>query len=86
MKAKIDRAGWLQVERAGVMKTQYCPYSSTEGEGLQPCGDWCPKFEESISGPHPSDPHFPFVTICGGPSYEIVADKRNRGDAPKEGE
>lgn len=78
MKAKIDCNGWLIVERAGKTRAQYCPYSSAEG--MQPCGDWCPKFEE----------HFyysegPRVTVCGGPTYEIVADERRKeaADAPE---
>jgi len=73
MKAKIDCHGWLIVERAGKTRAQYCPYSSAEG--MQPCGDWCPKFEEMIvRGNSVNSKHS--VTICGGPTYEIISDER----------
>lgn len=67
MKAKIDRNGILKVERAGEMKTQCCPY--TPGNYTSYCGDWCPKFAESE----------PIVTVCGGPTYQIIADERPKG-------
>ena len=43
MKIKIDKYGHLWLERAGVMKKQYCPHAPD----LQMCcGTWCPLFGE----------------------------------------
>lgn len=39
MKGKIDENGWLNIERAGEMKEQECPFANM-------CGDWCPLFGE----------------------------------------
>jgi hypothetical protein len=47
---------------------------------MQPCGDWCPKFEEMIvRGNSVNSKHS--VTICGGPTYEIISDERPKGAA-----
>lgn len=40
MKGKIDKDGVLHIERAGVMRQQWCPQSGGH------CGDWCPHFGE----------------------------------------
>lgn len=40
MKAKINKNGFLSLERAGLLKEQACPYTQAEGH----CGDWCPLF------------------------------------------
>ncbi len=45
MKAKIDNDGILFMERAGIMKKQFCPWT-TDGAT---CGDWCPKFIEPFA-------------------------------------
>lgn len=42
MKGKIDKCGGFQVERAGKMEGQRCPFSMDLGA----CGDWCPHFGE----------------------------------------
>lgn len=93
MKAKIDRNGILKVERAGEMKTQCCPYCNTTGLSIRSyCGDWCPKFEEidkreyrtiSPKGSFPNTDKVTvhYVTVCGGPTYEIIADERPKGAA-----
>ena len=74
MNAKIDRNGILKVERAGEMQTQCCPY--TPGNYTSYCGDWCPKFEEV---PENAKLHLSYrVKVCGGPTYEIVADERTK--------
>lgn len=39
MKIKINRMGFLFIERAGEMKAQMCPYRD-----MSNCGDWCPLF------------------------------------------
>ena len=51
MKGKIDRDGFLWIERAGKMNETTCPYSQwlnkTTEEPIS-CGDWCPLFGEPI--------------------------------------
>ena len=84
MKAKIDDSGQLMVERAGGMKSQYCPYSAPV-QGPSYCGDWCPKFEDSYEAEN-GRTLVNRIRVCGGPTYEILADDRKQGDAPKEGE
>ena len=42
MKIKIDKEGFLWIERKGRMKNQVCPYDSDRSH----CGDWCPLFVE----------------------------------------
>ena len=43
------------------------------------CGDWCPKFEEV---PENAKLHLSYrVKVCGGPTYEIIADERPKGAA-----
>jgi hypothetical protein len=42
MKIKIDKMGQLEIERAGKMRGQVCPYSQQEAY----CGEWCPMFQE----------------------------------------
>ena len=51
MKGKIDSQGFLHIERAGVMKYQVCPLTTSQllenDKGTpSPCGDWCPLFGE----------------------------------------
>ena len=59
MKIKINKKGYLFIERAGVMKGQWCPYD-TEPRG---CGDWCPLFGEPIS--EKQDSIFPYsIYLC----------------------
>jgi hypothetical protein len=43
MNGKIDKYGLLQIERAGVMKAQMCPFDT---DHVSECGDWCPLFGE----------------------------------------
>lgn len=47
MKGKINKSGNLEIERAGKMRAQYCPYVSEKAIYIT-CGDWCPAFEEPI--------------------------------------
>lgn len=45
MKAKIDKDGWLWLERAGKFKKQYCLFQNENNDlGQAKCGDWCPLF------------------------------------------
>ena len=66
MKIKINAAGKLNIERAGGMKEQICPFDVTEGtvRPPYPCGDWCPLFGEPEAG----NPDFPeiktYILLC----------------------
>jgi len=42
MRIQINENGRLLLERAGWLKTQYCP---KQAEAIS-CGDWCPLFGE----------------------------------------
>lgn len=42
MKGKIDQYGYLSIERAGILRLQYCDTGPKENE----CGDHCPLFGE----------------------------------------
>jgi hypothetical protein len=52
MKIKLDKRGWLLLERgAGVMKEVHCPWAQVPiGYELPHCGDWCALFRVD-SGP-----------------------------------
>ena len=43
MKGKINNDGYLNIERAGRMRVQYCPWNSPYRNIY---GDWCPHFGE----------------------------------------
>lgn len=47
MIGKINKDGCLEIERAGTMKLQYCPFD-TAGNSDAHCGDWCPHFGEAV--------------------------------------
>lgn len=42
MKIKIDKSGYLNIERAGAMASQLCVYNKTDL-----CGDHCPLFDDT---------------------------------------
>jgi len=42
MKVKIERRGYLSIERMGVFIPQLCPYRQEDVR----CGDYCPLFHE----------------------------------------
>jgi len=46
MNGKIERNGYLMIERAGVMRTQYCPFTARYHDAPVPCSDMCPLFGE----------------------------------------
>jgi hypothetical protein len=48
MKIEINKQGYLNLERAGQMKSQLCPHNfySTRLDDWVHCGDWCPLFSE----------------------------------------
>ena len=41
MTIKIDKNGYLFLDRNGSLKSQMCPFASQAGQN---CGDWCPLF------------------------------------------
>lgn len=50
MKIRINKNGFLNLERNGVFKPQLCPKQampSSESDVF--CGDWCPLFGEPIA-------------------------------------
>ena len=55
MKIKIDEDGWLWLERAGEMKSQFCFH-----DGVVQCGDWCPAFGE----PQTEDFGWLSISLC----------------------
>jgi hypothetical protein len=70
MKAKIDKDGFLWVERAGKMRKQICPngYDTTTMKYYEPspCGDWCPQFNEGST----------YVETCACHDLILDADER----------
>jgi len=55
MKGKIDKGGFLYIERAGEYVKQFCPFSA----GSYDCCHWCPLFGE----PEFIDGH-PRLSLC----------------------
>lgn len=47
MRGKINNQGDLEIERAGVFKKQWCPYST----GMAECSHFCPLFGEPRRDP-----------------------------------
>jgi hypothetical protein len=49
MKGKIDKNGWLTIERSGTERPQLCPVAAYNPDiDFSRCGDWCPLFGEPI--------------------------------------
>jgi len=46
MKGIINSRGYLEIERAGEIGPQMCPFTINHESELTPCGDWCPHFSE----------------------------------------
>lgn len=47
MKIRIDKDGFLAIERGGKMKPQNCPYDNPPIDSIPAkCGHWCPLFGE----------------------------------------
>lgn len=62
-KVRIDKLGYLEIERKGKMSQQFCMNNPS-----QRCGDWCPAFEEpekAVSGNY-------LISLC---NTEIYADE-----------
>ena len=73
MEARLDEDGDLELKRASRWVTQFCPYGERNEDGAaDPCGDWCPLFDEDI--------HRSVTLRCAGSSvsYTILEDLRKR--------
>lgn len=87
MKAKIDKDGFLYIERAGVMKRQHCPYVDE-----QICGDWCPLFgEPQILTKHSRisttsyETKIPIIVLCNKTlELEELTDERKENTCQKQ--
>ena len=72
MKIKIRKDGFLEIERAGKIKSQFCAVSRLTSR----CGDWCPKFRE----PFQEGDHW-CLEICDDHIwYGEIIDERKRED------
>jgi len=65
MKIKIRKDGFLELERAGKMKSQFCAVSRYTSR----CGDWCPMFRSKKDE---------LVLCCNSLIGEII-DERQKG-------
>jgi hypothetical protein len=45
---RINKRGFLSIQRAGEWREQCCPFAANEGREPAHCGDWCPLFAEPI--------------------------------------
>jgi len=64
MKGKITEFGCFDIERAGKLKPQYCPYTSWDAEPSNSCGDWCPLFGEP-EAPEAYSKNWTLTVSCG---------------------
>ncbi len=73
MKAKINIAGRIEIERRGSFKDAECPHYRPY-HVLRDCGDWCPLFIEDTDTQGD-----PLVFLCCAPQHvqhEVIADER----------
>lgn len=50
MKGKIDKNGWLTIERSDTERPQLCPVAAYNPDiDFSRCGDWCPLFGEPVT-------------------------------------
>lgn len=73
MKAKIDKNGYLELERAGKFKRQYCPFTAYD-DNPNICGDWCPLFDIRTSSDNAT-----VIYLCNQRSYYDVELTDERG-------
>ena len=68
MEFKIDKSGFLEIKRAGKWKKQFCPFAESGDGGAtpDPCGDWCPLFDE------PTGASLIVLSLCHGRRLESV--------------
>jgi len=62
----IDEGGLLWIERAGVMKPQFCPFVGVDegGRRKSECGHWCPLFGDPEPTSEGGTEHV--LTLCYG--------------------
>ncbi len=61
VKIKIDKVGYLYIERHGRMTTQTCPFM-TKVDDWAACNDYCPHFGEPKDDGHKNDAGY--IDIC----------------------
>jgi hypothetical protein len=78
LRGKIDKSGFLSLERKGRWHLQYCPLQT--GRMIRiPCGDWCPLFgEPEVYLTGPGDKGVSDISMCGGNNIilEYLIDER----------
>ena len=69
MKGKIDKQGYLWIERRGIMTLQYCPFKTRN----KPYTHFCPLFRESASIQSTT-----VIAICNGiyHAFDTFTDER----------
>lgn len=79
MKIKINNNGFLEIERAGIMKQQFCvnaPVSDCR------CGDWCPMFGEpelAAEVKKTGKKVLYILTLCKANLFGDIEDERGKG-------
>jgi hypothetical protein len=76
MNGKIDKCGGFQVERAGKMEGQRCPFSMDLGA----CGDWCPHFGEPFEEKSPTETKGTILQICNNGYFKFDEFTDERGN------
>jgi hypothetical protein len=73
MKGKINKLGYLEIERAGKLVRQACPFCDVGG-----CGDWCPQFGEPFELSPGVEGSATGIDICHGRylSFSEFTDER----------
>ena len=87
MKFKIDKYGYIWIEKFGRLVEQICPYHG-HGRG---CGDWCPHFQ--IDDYELADKGLKdnIIYLCNGTTYpilgrveELIDERTVRGELKEE--
>jgi hypothetical protein len=79
---RIDRSGFLHINRAGLEKPQVCPWTIAQENKFTSCGDHCPHFGEprriTLSG------WDAILNICHGKEliFDILTDDRDKKVPP----
>ena len=79
MKGKLNEAGILVINRAGVKQEMKCPFTiDAKAEANYACGDWCPLFGEPAGNDKGA-----FLELCHAtPYFEEFEDERTRPEGP----
>ena len=79
MKGKINKIGWLEILRFGLMEVQLCPFTrETSDEEPRRCGDQCPHFSEPVDWADGKR-----IEICHGKKLyftELVDERKSNED------